>query len=99
MMKQGQHLIVAFVNYSTAFDSVSHKFIDTALSDTGVSVKSRAIFHPIYQTASVTTRVADTDDKYVQSCPFSIRRGVIQGDITSSLFFVIDSPVINVEAT
>ena len=89
MMEQGQRLVATFVDYSAAFDSVSHKFIDTALADAGASAKSRAIFRAIYQAASATTRVADTDNKYVQSRPFPIRRGVVQGDITSPLFFVI----------
>ena len=89
MLEQGHHLVVTFVDYSATFDSVSHKFIDTALTDAVTSVKSRAIFRAIYREALVTTRVVDMDDKYVQSKPFPIRRGVVQGDITSPLFFVL----------
>ena len=65
MLEQGERLVATFVDYSAAFDSVSHKFIDTALSDAGASAKSRAIFRAIYRAASATTRVTDTDDNYV----------------------------------
>ena len=89
ILEQGRQVVATFVDYSAAFDSVSHKFIDTALADAGASPKSRAIFRAIYQAASATTRVADTDGQYIQSKPFPIRRGVVQGDITSPLYFVI----------
>ena len=94
MLERGEQVVATFVDYSAAFDSVSHKFIDTALADAGVSAKSRAIFRAIYKAASATTRVADTDGKYVQSKSFPIRRGVVQGDITSPLYFVIDLQLI-----
>ena len=89
MLEKGEQLVATFVDYSAAFDSVSHKFIDLALADAGASAKSRAMFRAIYQAASATTRVPDTDGEYVQSNPFPIHRGVVQGDITSPLYFVL----------
>ena len=61
VLEQGKQVVVTFVDYSAAFDSVSHKFIDLALADAGESAKSRAIFRTIYRAASATTRVADVD--------------------------------------
>ena len=85
VLDKGEELFATFVDYSAAFDSVSHKFIDRALADAGASAKSRAMFRAIYAAASATTKVSDTDGKYVMSKPFPIRRGVVQGDITSPL--------------
>ena len=41
MMALRKSLAVVFVDYSIAFDSVSHKFVDTTLKEAGVSVKVR----------------------------------------------------------
>ena len=64
MLEQGHRLVVTFVDYSATFDSVSHKFIDTVLTDTVTSVKSLTIFRAIYRATLVTTRVVDMDDIY-----------------------------------
>ena len=73
MLEQGERLVATFVDYSAAFDSVSHKFIHTVIADAGASAKSRSIFRSIYQATSAMTGVTDTDDRYVQSRPFPIR--------------------------
>ena len=82
-------MYVSFIDYSAAFDSVSHKFIDKALKAAGASHKSRALFRAIYKAASATTRVQSTDGSEVMSAPFPIDRGVVQGDITSPLYFIL----------
>ena len=56
VLEQGDQVVATFVDYSAAFDSVSHKFLDIALADTGASAKSRAIFRSIYSVASATAR-------------------------------------------
>ena len=89
MLEQGQRMVATFVDYSAAFDTVSHKFLDLALADAGASPKSRAIFRAIYNAASASTKVLDTDGQYIKSKSFPIRRGVVQGDITSPLYFVL----------
>ena len=89
MLEQGKDLYVTFIDYSAAFDSVSHKFLDRALKKAGASAKSRALFRAIYKAASATTRVDDVDGKTVTSAPFQVNRGVIQGDITSPLYFIL----------
>ena len=89
MLELGKKLYVSFIDYSAAFDSVSHKFIDEALKAAGASNKSRALFRAIYKAASATTKVQGTDGTDVLSAPFPIDRGVIQGDITSPLYFIL----------
>ena len=55
----------------------------------GVSNKLRTIFRSVYTSASAYTTVSGSDGEKVKSNLFPIRRGVVQGDITSPLYFII----------
>ena len=44
MLEQGHTQYVTFMDYSVAFDSVSHKFPDETLREAGVLNKSRSVF-------------------------------------------------------
>ena len=85
----GEKLAAVFVDYSAAFDTVSHKFVDTALQEMGASNKVRAMFRAIYKAASAFTTVKGVDGEEVKSPSFPIRRGVVQGDVTFPLFFIL----------
>mgnify|MGYP003326603192 CR=1 FL=1 len=89
MLERGEKLYATFIDYSAAFDSVSHKFLDRALKRAGASNKTRSLFRAIYRAASAYTEVNSTDDTVVKSQPFPVDRGVIQGDILSPLFFIL----------
>ena len=89
MLERGEQLFVTFIDYSAAFDSVSHKFLDEALRKAGASNKTRSMFRAMYKAASAVTTVKDIDGKTVTSKCFQINRGVIQGDIISPILFVI----------
>ena len=54
----------------------------------GASNKDRAMFRAVYAAAAYTT-AADADGKTVKSEIFLVRRGVVQGDITSPLYFIL----------
>ena len=82
LQKHGK-MYVTFIDYSAAFDSVSHKFIDTALAEAKATDKTRVMFRAIYKSATARTDVEGIDGKTEQSDVFPINRGVIQGDITS----------------
>ena len=43
----------------------------------------------MYDAASAYTAVPDTDGKITSSSSFPINRGVLQGDITSPLYFIL----------
>ena len=89
MVEMGKPLALVFVDYSAAFDSVSHKFVDTALKEAGATAKVRSICRAIYKAASAFTSVAGADGKQVRCDNFQIERGVLQGDIISPLFFIL----------
>ena len=88
-IEQGRQICATFIDYSAAFDSVSHKFIDITLQNAGASVKTRRMFRAIYLAASAVTKVNNTNGSVSYSDPFPIRRGVLQGDITSPIYFIL----------
>ena len=57
MLQCGRRLSITYIDYSAAFDSVSHRFIDRALKEAGVSNKARAMFRAVYASASAYTTV------------------------------------------
>ena len=47
-LKEGKSMILTFIDYSAAFDSVGHKFLDEALGEASAKPKTRAIFRSVY---------------------------------------------------
>ena len=63
MLQLGRAVTLTFVDYSAAFDTdtVSHKFLDSALKKAGASNKVRAMFRAVYMSATAFTSAPDTD--------------------------------------
>ena len=80
---------MSFIDYSAAFDSIGHKLLDRALARAGATAKTRAMFRAIYAVANARSAVSDVDGATVYSKPFRIARGVVQGDITSPIYFIL----------
>ena len=89
MLARGKQLYTTFIDYTAAFDSVSHKFLDEALRDAGASNKTRAMFRAMYKAATANVKVTGIDGKEILSEAFAISRGVVQGDIVSPLYFIL----------
>ena len=54
---RNQSCIITFIDYTVAFDSISHKFLDKTLKEEGESNKCREVFRAIYKAASGVERV------------------------------------------
>lgn len=81
---RGQQAAAVHVDYSSAFDSLSHIYVFNALKAAGASCKTRQIFKAIYLNARVVAKVGAS-----LSEPFSVGRGCLEGDINSPIFFNI----------
>lgn len=88
-VEANQSLVLTFVDFAAAFDSVSHRSLDAAMASCGASNKCRAVFRAIYSKASAVVRVRGSDGEDVFSSSFPIDRGVLQGDVLSPLCFII----------
>ena len=57
MMTLSKEIIITFIDYSSDFDTISHKFIDKTLKRAGESIKVRVMFLSVYNdvTAFTTT--------------------------------------------
>ena len=86
VIDNNEQICITFIDYSAAFDSVGHKFLDQSLK---AARKTRTIFKAIYDVAVGVAKVRDLNGKTIYSEQFEIRRGVIQGDIMSPVFFVL----------
>jgi hypothetical protein len=80
---------IAYLDYIAAFDSIDHVFLDEALQHGGASNKTRAIIRSIYRGASAVVRATDSAGQTAMSEPFSVDRGVVQGDIVSPYCFIM----------
>ena len=89
VLENEQECVITFIDFVAAFDSVSHKFLDSALFEAGASDKSRAIFRAIYEKASARMRIRTAAGETQYSDTFAVNRGVIQGDIVSPLCFIV----------
>ena len=89
MIVLGKSITTVFIDYRAAFDSVSHKYVDQALKKAGASTKARAMYRAIYKAAAAYTESMGADNKRARCDTFNIGRGVLQGDVTSPLYFIM----------
>ena len=89
MIQLGRTVTLTFVYYSASFDTITHKFLDCALKKAGANNKVRVMFRTVYNSVTTYISTPDVDGKNVKSDIFIIKWGVIQGDITSPLYFIL----------
>ena len=88
LIKESKPAVITFIDYTAAFDTVSHSFLDKALSSAGASTKLRRVIQSIYSAASGCVRIRNPDGTEECSDTFDISRGVLQGDIFSPVAFI-----------
>ena len=88
VIRRNKRCVVTYIDYTAAFDSVSHKYLDVALKKAGASRKTRALFRAIYSVAQGQARVQGVEGKRY-SRTFKLNRGVVQGDIISPWLFML----------
>ena len=94
-LDEGNPLVLTYLDYVAAFDTVSHKFLDEALGEAGASSKMRSLIRAIYSKATAVVRVRSTNgEPDVYSRSFPIDRGVLQGCLLSPRLFIVAAALI-----
>ena len=81
--------VIAYIDFTAAFDSISHSFLLQSLRDYEVPTKYCRLVQAIYQSAAVKVRLQEPGGHRTYSRQVNIRRGVIQGDIPSPVCFLV----------
>ena len=89
IVKAEQEAVITFIDYTAAFDSVSHRFLDESLAEAMVPPKVRRMIRAIYSCATGAVRIQRAAGEQLCSERFDIRRGSIQGDIYSPPSFTL----------
>ena len=84
-LKNAVETEITFIDFTQAFDTVSHEFLQIALIEHGIPEKFRKIIGAIYNSAEGRIKGASG----ITSDPFQINRGVLQGDILSPILFIL----------
>ena len=107
VMRKGMSRVVTFIDFVSAFDTVSHHFLDEAMAEVEAELieqgrhdevpklrKCRAMFRAIYSEANACVRVTNSAGEKLHSDAFPIDRGVVQGDIFSPVAFILALAVV-----
>ena len=81
--------IITYIDFVAAFDSILHSYMIQALKDYGVPRKYCRLVAKIYERAAVQVRIQEASGERLLSRPIPVRRGAIQGDIPSPMYFLV----------
>ena len=80
---------MTFIDYTAAFDNLSHRYLDESLAEAKVPAKVRRMIQAVYNVATGAVRLRQPSGHCVYSDHFYIGRSAIQGDIYSPPSFTI----------
>ena len=102
VIRTGDGCVFTFIDFVSAFDTVSHHFLDESMGEIEAELieqnrfgevlqlrKCRATFRTIYAKTSACVRVTDSAGQRMCSDLFPVGRGVVQGDIFSPVAFIL----------
>ena len=78
-----------YIDFVAAFDSILHSYLLQSLLDYGVPRKYCRLVAKIYKSATVQVRIQEVSGERKLSREIAIRRGAIQGDIPSPVYFLV----------
>ena len=81
--------IITYIDFVAAFDSINHSYMLESLKIYGVPLKYIRLVKAIYIRAAVRVRLQEVGGNRSYSRPVPIRRGAIQGDISSPVVFLV----------
>ena len=81
--------IITCIDYTAVFNSIYHSYLFNALKSYGVPLKYGRLVREIYRSAEVRVRLQDRSGSRSYSRNVSVSRGAIQGDIPSSVCFLV----------
>ena len=76
---------ISFVDFTQAFDTISHDFLKISLEEHNVPPKYVRLILMIYANATAKIKGANGN----VSDPFDVNRGVLQGDVLSPILFIM----------
>ena len=79
---KGKTAVVVHIDYSSAFDSMSHIYLFNALRKAGASLKTLQLYKAIYGNAKVVVKINGEESKSI-----GVGRGQLEGDVTSPMLF------------
>ena len=80
--------VITYIDFVAAFDSILHSYLLTTLKRLGVPSKYCRIVKAIYKSANVQVRLQEKNGTKSFSRSIPIRRGSLQGDIPSPVYFL-----------
>jgi hypothetical protein len=84
-LRIGVPLEITFIDYTQAFDTISHEFLKISMEEHGLPLKIREVIGAMDKNAMGRVRGSFG----AKSEPFSIKRGVLQGDILNPVLFIM----------
>jgi ribonuclease HI len=84
LIQRGRSAVALFLDWRSAFPSISHKFLQLALKRAGADARVRALIAQMYHRARNRVQLNGQ-----RSAEFPIGRGILEGDVASPFIFII----------
>ena len=87
--QQEPEAAATFIDFSKAFDSIDHRWLETCLREHKVPEKLIQLIIALYKVAAIKIKARDKEGNELRSERIPINSGVLQGDILSPTLFIL----------